>query len=143
MLFMASNLTCRHGTFYFRARVPTHLVSAYGRSIVSVSLRTRDPSTAKARARLKRVELERELNALQQDGSTTNALGIAMRFAVAENMVEATSTGYPLTDRGRDFITEVLNDADAFAPARKLLTQIGKDITEGMVDKVAKGWEAA
>lgn len=70
MLFMASNLTCRRGVFYFRARVPTHLVSAYGRSIVSVSLRTRDPSTAKARARLKRVELECELSALQQDGST-------------------------------------------------------------------------
>jgi hypothetical protein len=71
------------------------------------------------------------------------ALAIAIRFAVAENMVEATSTGYQLTEKGRDFITEVLKDADAFAPERKLLTQIGKDITEGMVDKVAKGWEAA
>lgn len=62
MLFMASNLTCRQGTDYFRARVPAHLVSAYGRSIVSVSLRTRDPSTVKARASLKRVELERGLS---------------------------------------------------------------------------------
>jgi hypothetical protein len=71
------------------------------------------------------------------------ALAIAIRFAVAENLVEATSTGYQMTDKGRGFITEVLKDADAFAPERKLLMQIGKDITEGMVEKVAKGWESA
>jgi hypothetical protein len=71
------------------------------------------------------------------------ALAIAIRFAVAENLVEATSTGYQLNEKGRAFITEVLKDADAFAPERKLLTQIGKDITEGMVEKVAKGWESA
>ena len=71
------------------------------------------------------------------------ALPIAIRFAVAENLVEATSTGYQLTERGRAFITEVLKDADAFAPERKLLTQIGKEITEGMVERVAKGWESA
>lgn len=71
------------------------------------------------------------------------ALAIAIRFAVAESLVEATSTGYQLTEKGRAFITEVLKDSDAFAPERKLLTQIGKDITEGMVEKVAKGWESA
>lgn len=70
------------------------------------------------------------------------ALAIAIRFAVAENLVEAISTGYQLTEKGRTFITEVLRDADAFAPERKLLTQIGKDITEGMVETVAKGWES-
>lgn len=70
------------------------------------------------------------------------ALAIAIRFAVAENLVEATSTGYQLTEKGRAFITEVLKDADTFAPERKLLTQIGKDVTEGMVEKVAKGWES-
>ena len=71
------------------------------------------------------------------------ALAIAIRFAVAENLIEANSTGYQLTEKGRTFIAEVLNDADTFAPERKLLAQIGKDITEGMVDKVAKGWESA
>ncbi len=70
------------------------------------------------------------------------ALAIAIRFAVAENLVETTSTGYQLTEKGRSFISKVLEDADAFAPERMLLTQIGKDITEGMVEKVAKGWEA-
>lgn len=70
------------------------------------------------------------------------ALAIAIRFAVAENLVEATSTGYQLTEKGRAFITEVLKEADIFAPERKLLTQIGKGVTEGMVEKVAKGWES-
>ncbi|MCS4294023.1 hypothetical protein M2375_002256 [Comamonas sp. BIGb0152] len=71
------------------------------------------------------------------------ALAIAIRFAVAEDLVETTSTGYQLTEKGRAFIAEVLKDSDAFGPERKLLAQIGKDITEGMVDKVAKGWESA
>lgn len=71
------------------------------------------------------------------------ALAIAIRLAVAEDLVEATSTGYQLTEKGRGFITEVLKDADAFAPERGLLMQIGKEITEGMVEKVAKGWESA
>ncbi len=71
------------------------------------------------------------------------ALAIAIRFAVAESLISATSTGYQLTDKGRAFITEVLKDSEAFAAERKLLNQIGKDITEGMVEKVAKGWESA
>ena len=71
------------------------------------------------------------------------ALAIAIRFAVAETLVEATSTGYQLTEKGRAFIAEVLKDVDAFAAERKLLTQIGKDVTESMVEKVAKGWESA
>ena len=71
------------------------------------------------------------------------ALAIAIRFAVAEDLVEPTSTGYQMTEKGRSFIAEVLKDASAFAPERKLLTQISKDITEGMVETVAKGWESA
>jgi len=71
------------------------------------------------------------------------ALAIAIRFSLAENLVDATSTGYQLTEKGRAFITEVLKDTDAFAQERKLLTQVGKDITEGMVERVARGWESA
>lgn len=71
------------------------------------------------------------------------ALAIAIRFAVAENLVEASSTGYQLTEKGRAFIAEVLKDTDAFAAERKLLMQVGKGITEGMVEKVARGWESA
>ena len=71
------------------------------------------------------------------------ALAIAIRFAMAERLIEHSSTGYQLTVKGKAFVSEVLKDADAFASERKLLTQVGKEITEGMVDKVAKGWESA
>lgn len=62
-----TSLTRRGATFYFRARVPKNLVSAYGRSMVSVSLQTTDKSEAKLRARLKRTELDRELEALGKE----------------------------------------------------------------------------
>ena len=71
------------------------------------------------------------------------ALAIAIRFAMAESLIKATSTGYQLAEKGQAFITEVLKDADAFATERKLLSKIGKGITEGMVERVAKGWESA
>ncbi|MDB5824148.1 MAG: hypothetical protein JWR21_2852 [Herminiimonas sp.] len=70
------------------------------------------------------------------------ALAIAIRFAIADDLVQPTSTGYEISERGKNFIVEVLKDPDAFASERILLTQIGKDLTEAMVDKVAKGWES-
>ncbi len=71
MLFMPSHLTQRSGIYYFRARVPTHLVQAFGRSVVSLSLGTRDPAEARRRARERRVEFERALAQLQ--GASTCA----------------------------------------------------------------------
>lgn len=71
------------------------------------------------------------------------ALAIAIRFALAEGLLQPTSTGYQIADKGRAFIEAVLKDAEAFAAERALLKEIGKDITEAMVDTVAKGWEAA
>lgn len=71
------------------------------------------------------------------------ALAIAIRFALAEGLLQTTSTGYQIADKGRAFIEAVLKDADAFPTERALLNEIGKDITEAMVDTVAKGWEAA
>jgi len=71
------------------------------------------------------------------------ALAIAIRFAVAENLVQSTSTGYQLSEKGRNFVVEILKDPDAFTSERLLLVEIGKDITEAMVEKVAKGWESS
>lgn len=71
------------------------------------------------------------------------AVAIAIRFAVAEDLIKTTSTGYQITDKGESFIDEVFKDKAAFAQERLLLKEIGKDITEGMVEDVAKGWETA
>ncbi len=72
-LFMASHLTQRAGIFYFRARIPTHLIAAYGRAMVSISLGTRDPKEAKVRARKRREELDRALESLEHSGPKPDA----------------------------------------------------------------------
>jgi hypothetical protein len=71
------------------------------------------------------------------------ALAIAIRFALAEELVQATPTGYQITEKGRAVIEAVLKHAEVFATERVLLRQIGKDISEAMVEAVAKGWETA
>ncbi|TVT51887.1 MAG: hypothetical protein FHK80_22205 [Azoarcus sp. PHD] len=71
------------------------------------------------------------------------ALAIAIRYAVAEDLLQTTSTGYQISEKGRSFIDEVLKDVGAFPKERALLKEIGKDITEDMVETVAKGWEPA
>lgn len=74
LIYMSTGITCREGVFYFRARIPTHLVVAYGRSMVSVSLHTRDPKVAKTLARERRVELDNalaELDACKQEKQLT------------------------------------------------------------------------
>lgn len=63
---MPSNITRRGPVYYFRARVPKEFVEAYGRSHVSLSLHTTDAKVARARARERAVELERELQALRE-----------------------------------------------------------------------------
>jgi integrase len=62
---IASNITKRGDVWYFRTRVPKHLVEAFGRTMVSLSLETSDKATAKLRARRRRDELDRALEALE------------------------------------------------------------------------------
>lgn len=71
------------------------------------------------------------------------AVAIAIRYAVAEELIKTTSTGYQITDKGQSFVDAALRDDTTFVQERLLLKDIGKDITEGMVEGVAKGWEAA
>lgn len=71
------------------------------------------------------------------------AVAIAIRFAIAEELLKTTSTGYQITEKGLSLVAEVLKDPDAFSRERGLLTEIGKDITENMVETVARGWESA
>ncbi len=70
------------------------------------------------------------------------ALAIAIRYAVAEGLLQQTSTGYQISEKGRSFINEVLKDSSAFPSECVRLKEIGKDITENMVETVAKGWES-
>jgi len=71
------------------------------------------------------------------------AIAIAIRYAMAEALLQATTTGYQITEKGLSFISAVLRDPSAFTNERLLLKEIGRGITESMVETVAKGWESA
>ena len=69
------------------------------------------------------------------------ALAIAIRFGIAEELIEESSTGYRLTLYGADFTIELMGDPEVLAEEKKFLTQVGRGITEAMVERVASGWE--
>jgi len=69
------------------------------------------------------------------------ALAIAIRFAIAEGLIDENTTGYGLSDAGSVFARELVRDQDVFALEKKFLKDVGKDITEAMVEAVASGWE--
>lgn len=71
------------------------------------------------------------------------ALAIALRYSIAEGLVNTVSTGYQLSSTGEVLADAVLKNDELFAFEKPLLKAIGKDVTEGMVEDVAKGWEAA
>lgn len=69
------------------------------------------------------------------------ALAIALRYAVAEGLVSVNGSGYQLTDVGKIFAKSIGDDPEVLWAEKTLLTEVGKGITEKMVDAVAKGWE--
>jgi hypothetical protein len=69
------------------------------------------------------------------------ALAIAIRFAIAEGLVEETSTGYRITDSGIELSKQLIRDPEVFIKEKRFLVGVGKGITEAMVEKIANGWE--
>lgn len=69
------------------------------------------------------------------------AVAIAIRIAIAEQLISENSTGYEISDAGELFVKEILKDADLFGPERSFLSTVGKGLTEGMVEATASGWE--
>lgn len=70
------------------------------------------------------------------------ALAIALRYARAERLVSTTTGGYALEELGVLFAKSVLAEVDALVVEKELLKSVGKNITEGMVESVAKEWGA-
>ena len=68
------------------------------------------------------------------------ALAIALRFALAEGLIAQVSNGYQLEEKGVQFFGEALKDDDIFKAERLFLMEVGKVITEKMVESVAKDW---
>jgi len=68
-------------------------------------------------------------------------LAIAVRIAIAEDLVAENSTGYEILIAGEFFIKEIMKDADLFGRERLFLSAVGKGLTEGMIEATASGWE--
>lgn len=69
------------------------------------------------------------------------ALAIALRFATAEHLIKQITNGYQLEDKGCRFIKDALKDEEIFQTERVILAEVGKGVTEKMVEAVAKDWE--
>jgi len=69
------------------------------------------------------------------------ALAIALRFAVAEHLIAQVANGYQLEEKGRRFIEDAMKDRGILQAERAVMTEVGKGITEKMVEAVAKDWE--
>lgn len=70
------------------------------------------------------------------------ALAIAIRYAIAEGLLDETTTGYGLSDAGAVFARELVKDPGLFVQEKTFLVELGKEITEAMVEAVASGWES-
>lgn len=69
------------------------------------------------------------------------ALAFAIRFALAEGLLEETSTGYRMTDNGEALVRDVAKDEELFRAEKTFLRTVRTRITENMVEEVARGWE--
>lgn len=69
------------------------------------------------------------------------ALAIALRFALAEGLLGQVANGYQLEEKGRRFLNDALKDKGIFEEERLALAEVGKGITEKMVESVAKDWD--
>ena len=117
---MPSNIVRRGPIYYFRARIPEHLVERVGRTHVSISLRTSDQADAKRLAREHRVALEQELEALDAKQPSAPMRGSVLHLS--ESDIEGICDRYRAQMLVEDEIarikglaeTEIELDADIF-----------------------------
>ncbi|MGV7205787.1 hypothetical protein [Xanthomonas citri] len=67
-------------------------------------------------------------------------LANALTYAKASGLITANAKGYELTDDGELFAKELLSDNEVLVVEKTLLKEIGKSITEAMVDDASKEW---
>jgi hypothetical protein len=89
------------------------------------------------------------LNSTESSGLSITAWGfdpvltIALKFAVAENLIDITSTGYGITDYGLIFAEKIMADTSLLKNEKKSLSAIGKSINESMIEAITKSWKTS
>lgn len=66
-------------------------------------------------------------------------LNIALQFALAERLIEHSSTGVKLTKNGKDYIAAI-DKNDLFTKDIEYLKDIGKAVTEDFIKKASDSW---
>jgi len=67
-------------------------------------------------------------------------LANALTYARASDLVTSNAKGYELTDAGEIFAKDLMSDNQVLTAEKELFKEIGKSITEGMVDDASKEW---
>ncbi len=66
-------LTIRNGTYYYRRKVPEHLVAKFGQPIIQFSLKTKDKKNARKQRDLQNVQITQRFDALEDgEGKAAN-----------------------------------------------------------------------
>lgn len=96
---------------------------------------------------LKRPEREKFLEAAAESAQLSingwgfdPAVPIALRFAIADGLIEDIPTGYQLTTGGEIFARAVIENS-LLKNEFVFLQRVSKKITEAMVTSVARSWE--
>lgn len=67
-------------------------------------------------------------------------LANALTYAKASDLVTSNAKGYELTDAGEIFAKDLMSDNQVLTAEKELFKEIGKSITEGMVDDASREW---
>ena len=68
------------------------------------------------------------------------ALGVALKFAIEEQLIVGDSTAIEVSDAGIEFLNFIVKDKELLMREKVALRLIGKGVTEKMVESIAKGW---
>lgn len=69
------------------------------------------------------------------------ALTIALRYAIAEKLIDEVVDSFKLTNKGVDYCMKIIEDETLFEQEKIFFKAVKKSITEKMVDSAAKGWK--
>lgn len=69
------------------------------------------------------------------------ALTIALRYAIAEKLIDEDVDTFKLTNKGIEYCMRILEDETLFEEEKAFLQVVKKSITEKIVDSATKGWK--
>jgi hypothetical protein len=99
-----NHLLRRNGVYYYRRRVPAHLVSALGRKFIQLSLSTASPTQAKKLRTVKDLEWDAQFEAAEKKAALSEASSdsaLASKSAPSEREVVELVRGYVERMEGR------------------------------------------